>query len=572
MSKSKSSTLRRRLGRAGLATGAATTLLTALSAAPAYAAAGTLALSSTGGPTAGGNTIVATFANPPTSPNPTAFTSTTAVYFVVATSATATSVTCPTTYPTTAPATNLVATGSPAVKLLAPSKIAVTVPAGVVVTAGGIYRYGMCAFASNSPGAALIASGQYTVGNKPTIASVGGIAPLSGPALGGTSVTVTGTGFVANTTAQPNNTTASIDGEPLSNIVVAGNGNSFTATTPPHAAGGPYLLAVTTPGGTVNTLGNTTGKASLFNYSNGIVVSPNTAPNYRGNVDLDVLGVGFSNYTFDTTSGGGQNHNSAGAHVYLSSPTGYNPDQVVSMMVGTGVKTSPAYTECINVLVISNEELLCTLPLNHTYDRAAVANASAAALTAAAARTSRNVTTVTGSTSITSTNAAFTQNDVGLPVSATGITATTIASVQSATQATLAAAASADGTVADMSVGGARSAITGTVASDRKTITGTSGFTQADVGRAISSTNGSFPANTTITSVSADGTTVGVSDASTMMTPAQVTDIVVTPSTPVSNGAYSITVVNSGALDANDSASYQQSIISSGSTFTVSDY
>ncbi|WP_436527522.1 IPT/TIG domain-containing protein [Actinoplanes sp. HUAS TT8] len=563
MSKTKSSTIRRRLRRAGLATGASTALLAAMSAAPAYAAAGTLALSSSGGPTAGGNTIVATIATAPTSPNPTSFTSTTAVYFVAAAASTATSATCPATYPSTAPATNLVATGSPAVKVLATNKIAVTVPAGVIVTAGGVYRYAVCAFGSNTSGANLIASAQYTVGAKPTIASVNGIAPLSGPALGNTSVTVTGTGFVANT-ATATNTMASIDGVPLDNITVAGNGNSFTATTPAHTAGGPFLLAVTTPGGTVNTLGATTTKASLFNYTNGIVASPNTAPNYKGSVDLDVLGVGFANYTFDATTG--NTPNGSTAHVYLSPSTGYNPYGTTGSGL-TGNKTTPQLSECVNVLVITNTELLCSLPLNHTYTGVA-----AAALTTSAARGTLHVTTTNNSTTITSTDAAFTQNDVGLPVSGTGIGASAVvASVQSATQATVSVASTADGTVADFSVGGPKTALTGTLASDKKSLTGLTGWTQADVGRAVSSATATFPSNATIVAVGADGTTATVSDAGTGSA-GTLSDIVVTPSTPVSNGTYTITVVNNGAVAAQAVAGYQQSIISSGSAFTVADY
>ncbi|GIF03684.1 hypothetical protein [Actinoplanes siamensis] len=568
MSKSKSSTIRRRLGRAGLATGAATGLLAAMSAAPAYAAAGTLALSSPGGPTGGNNTIVATLATPPTPPNPTAFTATTAVYFVPATATTATTVTCPATYPTTPPPANLVATGSPAVKLLAPNKIAVTVPQGVVVTAGGVYRYGACAYAANTAGANLIAGGQYTVGTRPQISAVNGIAPLSGPALGGTPVTVTGVGFVPNT-ATSTNTTATLDGDPLTDIVVAGNGASFTATTPAHAAGGPYLLSVTTPGGTVNTLGLTTSKATLFNYTNGIVVSPNTAPNYRGSVDLDVLGVGFANYTFDATTGSSTNGGTG--HVYLTPSTGYNPTGTTTAT--TGNKTAPQLSECLNVLVISNSELLCSLPLNHTYT-----NVAAATLTTTAARTTAagggtlNVTTTNNSTIITSTNAAFSQNDVGLPVSGTGVGANAlIASVQSPTQATTTVPSTVDGTATDLSVGGPKSNLTGTLAADKRTLTGMTGLTQADVGRGVSSGTAAFPTNATIVSVSSDGATATVSDAGTG-TAGGVSDVSITPSVPVQNGTYTITVVNNGAVGAQVNASYQQSIVSSGSAFTVAEY
>lgn len=567
MSKSRTSKTRRRLARAGLATGAASALLAAMTATPAYATAGTLALSSTGGPSAGGNTIVATLATAPTSPNPTSFTSSTVAYFVIAASTTA-APTCPATYPATAPASNLIASGEPGLKLLAPNKIAVVVPAGVAVT-NSIYKYAVCTYASATSGAAQIAAGQYTVGTKPTIASVNSVAPVSGPALGNTAITVSGTGFVANTTAAPNNTTATLDGQPLSNIVVAGNGNSFSANTPPHAAGGPFLLSVTTPGGTVNTLGTTTTKANVFSYSNGIVISPNTAANNRGNVDLDILGVGFSNFSFEATSGA--TPNSANAHVYLNSGA-YGEE-------GTTDKANPELTECVSVLVIADTELLCSLALNHTYT-----DAVAPALTTSAARgATLNVVTTAGSTAITSTDAAFTQNDVGLPISsAAGDTiipdGATIAAVASATSATLSTAATgAGGALADVSVAGPRNATglaawgAGTVAAGGKNLTGLTAFTKADIGRAISSATAIFPANTTIVSVGSDGTTATVSDAATNV--GAVTDLVITPSVPVANGTYTITVVNDGRVDAMDlNTEYSQSIISSGSTFTVAEY
>ncbi|GIE33023.1 hypothetical protein Ait01nite_060680 [Actinoplanes italicus] len=578
MSKSKSSITRRRLGRAGLATGAATTLLTALSAAPAFAAAGTLTLSSTGGPTGGGNTIVATFATNPTSPNPTSFGSTTAAYFVAATTATATSVTCPTTYPSSAPATNLVATGSPALKVLAPNKIAVVVPAGVAVN-NSINRYGLCTYSANTSGAALIASGQYTVGTKPKIDAVGAVSPMSGPALGGTTITVKGTGFVANTTAQPTNTTATIDGEPLTDIVVAGNGNSFTAKTPPHAAGGPFLLAVTTPGGSVNTLGDTTGKASLFNYSNGIVVSPNTAPNHNGSVDLDVLGVGFSNYSFEATKGG--TTRSANGHVYLTAG-GYNP------LSNSGAKTNPELTECINVLVITDEELLCSLPLNHTFTNPT--SGTTGVLTAATAKTGKVITATSGSNQITSpasggTAMGFTQADVGMVLDAgdgtttfdAGTLITAVASPTSATVSNNAKGNLVAGTGAGLT--NARPIANVTV-TNSTTLTAASGsFTQADIGRTVVSasaltTDPKLADNTTIIAIGTGGTTATLSAPITGTLPGSplAADISVQQSVPVANGTYTITVVNDGAVGAQLSATYSQSIISSGSTFTVADY
>lgn len=576
MSKSKSSSSRRRLVRAGLAAGAASAVVTALTAAPALAVAGTLSLSTTGGPTGGGNTVVATLATIPTSPNPTMFTTSTAVYFVVATTATS-NPTCPSGYPST-PASNVTAVTNPAVKLLAPNKIAVQVPTGVVTaSSGAIYKYAMCAFQSTTAAAPLIASAQYTVGAKPTISAIGGIAPVSGPALGSTTITVNGTGFVGNTTTAPNNTTASVDGEPLTNIVVSGS-TSFSATTPAHAAGGPFLLSVTTPGGTTNTLGSGTSKAQLFNYTNGIVVSPNTAPQNNGSVDMDVLGVGFANYTFDTSNG--NTPNTSSAHVYLTGGSAvYNP-----LDAGSTVKTTGETTECINVLVVSDTELLCSMPLNHTY-----ANATGLITTGAAARTTLNITTTSGSAAITSNNAAFTQADVGMPISDTagvtvipaGATITAVASPTSATMST--AAIGTSGTLATGSVGGPRTLTSVTTPTTTTLVGATGTFTTADVGRLVTSATlpssatppaPGIPDNTTIISVNATGTTATLSAplTGTIATSTPYTDVTVTQSTPVPNGTYTVTVVNNGAVGAQLVAGYQQSIVSSGSTFTVADY
>jgi len=566
MSKSKSSTTRRRLARVGLATSAATALFAAATATPAFAVAGTLALSQSTGPVNGGNTIVATLATTPTSPNPTTFTSTSAVLFVAPTGTTA--ATCPSTYPTTAPSPTMVVSGSPNLKLLGSTKLAIVVPTGLSTVNA---KYAVCAFANANSGALLIGSSSYTVGTPPTIAAVNGVVPVSGPAQGGTTITVTGTGFVANTTAAPNNTTATIDGIPLTNINVGAGGTSFTATTPAHASGGPFTLSITTPGGVVNTLAGSTTKATLFNYTNGITISPNTAPNTNGSTDLDILGVGFANFTFDATTG---NTPDAGtAHVYLTSGA-YNPTGATTSTTGT--KTNWEKTECINVLVIADTELLCSLPLNHTYD------SSAALITGPAARTAAVVTT-SGSKTITSANAAFTQADVGLPISNSGDSNntfpanTTIASVQSPTSATLSAnAAYTNSTaLAGTSIGGplALTSATGSTTSNKLTSV-TPPVSQAAVGRIVTSAaNLTLPANTTVTAVSADGATITLSAMPTATAQATATDVTITPSVPVANGTYTVTVVNNGAPYANiQDPNYLPTIISSGSTFTVADY
>ncbi len=79
-----------------------------------------------------------------------------------------------------------------------------------------------------------LASG-YTYAAAPTVASV---SPASGPAAGGTAVTITGTNFVAGATV-------SFGGAAATNVSVA-SATSITADTPAHAAG-PVDVVVTNP-------------------------------------------------------------------------------------------------------------------------------------------------------------------------------------------------------------------------------------------------------------------------------------------------------------------------------------
>ncbi len=86
--------------------------------------------------------------------------------------------------------------------------------------------------------------------NLPTVVAptATGLTPPQGPTTGGTTVTVTGSGF------QPGKTTVTIGGVtvPASAVTVT-SPTSLTFTTPAHPAG-PVTVAVTTPNGTSGTL------------------------------------------------------------------------------------------------------------------------------------------------------------------------------------------------------------------------------------------------------------------------------------------------------------------------------
>ena len=99
------------------------------------------------------------------------------------------------------------------------------------------------------PGDVLTFATPAVVIPAPTVTSV---APVSGPAAGGTTVTVTGTNLTG---------TIAVDfGEtPATNVVVADDGDSLTATAP--AGTGTVNVTVTTPGGT-----SATNEADQFTY------------------------------------------------------------------------------------------------------------------------------------------------------------------------------------------------------------------------------------------------------------------------------------------------------------------
>jgi hypothetical protein len=315
---------------------AATSLGVAATAANAASLPATL--SALSGTAAGGNTLTAVVS--------TAKFFSGAVFAEFEVPATATG-SCATTY--ASPAALTATSGALAissVKILSSTKLALTVPTpqggATTLLPNGSSTLGMlvCIYSTNDNTGTLLANAKYTIANAPTIAGANWITPVSGPALGGGTVKVTGTNFVS-TTANP--LTASLGGAALTNVSLL-NSTSFTATVPAHTAGA-VTLSVTTVGGTAT-------KSNAYTYSNGIVISPNTTPTNTTATDIDVQGVGFSGMDFSTTTGA--NADNTKAHVYLVAGS-YDPTD------NAGAKTKAETAECMNVLVISDNELICTL-------------------------------------------------------------------------------------------------------------------------------------------------------------------------------------------------------------------
>lgn len=435
--------------------------------------------------------------------------------------------TCPTVYTV---ATNLTATG----QRIALNRFAVTVPSGVV--SPNVYM--ICVYNGTvfTTSALLASAPSYTPADETSLISV---SPAAGPAQGGSEITVTGAGFPETINS------ASIGGTPLTEIVRT-SPTTFTAETPAHLAAANLTLSITTSAGTF-TLKN------AFTYTNGISISPNTAPKESSGVDIYIVGAGFTEATF--------NGGLSDAHIYLV-------DGVYDATLDTGNKANGPLAECVEVLVIGDTELICEMKLDIRLD----VTGSPAVVTP---RGVLDGATGTGTT-FTSATANFTSADIGLGLSVTGDTEvpalTTIVAVTNPTTVTLSATVTTPSTPGlTTTIGAARTVSAITTVDGSTTITGVNGkFVSADVGRQI--TGAGIAAGTTIAAVGTLGATATLSVAAGVG--AGVGAVVVSAAAPVPDGAYTMTFVTNGAIDAatDDPDFYSQSIITSGATFTVSDY
>ena len=107
------------------------------------------------------------------------------------------------------------------------------------------------------------------------------VSPPAGPKAGGTVVTITGTGFV-------NGATVSFGGAAATNVTVAGNGTTITATSPSGTT--KVNVTVSTPGGT-----SSTSTADQFTYDAVPAVSKlsvTTGPQ-AGGTAVTITGTGF---------------------------------------------------------------------------------------------------------------------------------------------------------------------------------------------------------------------------------------------------------------------------------------
>jgi len=327
-------------------------------ATTAHAAAATqqsMALSSLTGSQAGGNTLTLTLAG---TASPKFNTLKPGVQFQSIAAAAAATATC-----ATAPATSAQSTvPNASVRYITSTKVSVVVPdlsAVTGATAGGYWL--VCAYSApatgsggtvipvTTPAATVVAKANYLVATAPTLNATTPVVPTNGPATGGQTITVmsNASDFPTSITAATP-LTATLGGVALTNITPI-DASSFTAVTPSRPASSTaVVLSVTTAGGTV------TSSTGLYTYVNGLTVSPNTVPGGQS-VDVDIQGVGFSTLDFAATAG--TTPESLNAHVYLVQGA-YDPSITAATPYS---KTVGEKTECVNVAVISDSELICTV-------------------------------------------------------------------------------------------------------------------------------------------------------------------------------------------------------------------
>jgi hypothetical protein len=170
------------------------------------------------------------------------------------------------------------------------------------------------------------ASVTYMVAAPPTVTSV---SPTTGPAAGGTSVTITGTNFTAVTAVKfgsANATSFKVNSE-----------SSITAVSP--AGTGTVDVTVTTPGGT-----SATSAADQFTYGPTVTkVEPKTG-SPSGGTTVTITGTGFTGATavkFGSTNATSFKVNSATSITAISPKSSPMGSSTVDVTVTTPAGTSP---------------------------------------------------------------------------------------------------------------------------------------------------------------------------------------------------------------------------------------
>jgi hypothetical protein len=164
---------------------------------------------------------------------------------------------------------------------------------------------------------------------KAPVPTVTAVTPASGPLAGGTTITVTGTGFV------PGLTTVKVGTATATTVVVNSARTSLTAKTPAGTAGA-KSVSVTTSGGTAT-------KASGFTYVAAPTVSA-VSPAYgplAGNTSITVTGTNLAGATVKVGTGTATTVvvNSAGTSLTAKTPAGTAGAKTVTVTTAGGTAT-----------------------------------------------------------------------------------------------------------------------------------------------------------------------------------------------------------------------------------------
>jgi hypothetical protein len=440
------------------------------------------------------------------------------------------------------------------------TKVAIAVPTAVISASPA--SFSICIYPGVSTTESVLTAGTATLYVIASPVAITSVNVSAGRGQGGMAIEVTGT-----FPAEPAPLTAAIGGEPMTNIVRTGT-TKFSGKVPAHAAGTFPITVTTAAGMTVN-------QGVTFTYSNGISVTPQTAPGLPVETVIDIRGIGFNSLLFTDTTG--VNQNSAGAHVYLVRGS-YSAVSTVT----PPAKTNGQVAECLAVRVVSDTELVCSLYLGGNpagYTR----SLSGCTLTVSVA----TLTACVPSAADVGFYVTATASGVGSGVVAPGTTilsasgtAGTLSNNQPASTGGRTGAAltlNSGREVTDVAVGTTTTvtgAVVSTLTSTTTPSTSAAPFGFGDVDKVVTATGTGVvvPAGTTIKSVSANGTAGAIATLSNSIIGSPTTVRLLHPTYNVATtGTYTVTVVANGTVGAAPTVA-NASIISSGSTFTVADY
>ena len=343
------------------------------------------------------------------------------------------------------------------------------------------------------------ASGQGGGNPAPTVTA---ISPTSGTANGGTSVTITGTGFLAGATV-------SFGGTAAANVNVASS-TSITATTPAHAAG-TVSVVVTNTDAQAGTLNNGFTYTSSNPAPTVTSISPTTGTT-AGGTSVTITGTGFL----------------AGATVSFGGTAATNVNVVGSTSI---TATTPAHAAgAVNIVVTNTDAQAGTLPNGYTYGNPAPTVTSIAPSTG----------TANGGTSVTITGTGFL---TGATVTLGGTAATNVnvvgaTSITATTPAHAAGAVSVVVTNTDTQTGTLNNGYTYTSSNPAPTVTSITPNTGASAGgTSVTITGTGFLTGATVTLGGTAATNVNV-----------VGPTSITATTPAhAAGAVTVTVTNTDA-------------------------